>query len=80
METPKDLKALADELTKSWGQYGALNVGTGYGINGINDKSPPRWMLFAYSRDPKKLSEIVPHEMNGYPVVFRTPVVAYDTK
>jgi len=77
MDTPKELKKLASQLSKEWNAFGVGNVGTGYGYtDGVG--SEIGWMLFVYANEPEKVRDKIPSDVNGIPVKIMNIPIAFE--
>jgi hypothetical protein len=76
MKTPEDLLEIRSRLEAQWAHMG-VHVGTGFGIEGIYDRRPPRWMLYVYAEEPEKIRSQIPPEIDGYPIQVSGVPIAY---
>ena len=72
-EKPDDLKDVSErfEATLPEGMF----VASGYGVEGVKDKSKPVWRLYVCTDN--KDTKMVPKEFEGYPVSIRPVARAY---
>ena len=74
---PKDMAEFQAKLFAEWKDFGVLSVGSGFGVEGVYDFDPPRWLIYVYAKNPEEIRGLLPSKVGGYPVILSGIPVAY---